>query len=384
MKTKLIILLIAFVDLLWIWIFVPILPELAKYFEVSAQSISFALVVYSFFSFIANPILWQLSDRYWRKIILFITVVWIFLSNLVISITDIFWIFLLARIVSWFVWWNVTILQSMLSDIAKNKKERMSNLWMIWAIFWLAFIIWPIFWSILINYWVKAPFIFITFLAMLSMFIIYFFLEETNTKKIKNRKIKINPIKNILWHLKNCNIRIYLISFFILMLSTSMFKWMIPLFLNEKFWVESTQVWYIMAWVWAIVFFSQMVLLKYFWLKFFNLKTLFMLVNIIIFILYISLSQMNSLVLFLWVFYILIIFTSIINPIYAWEIVDSTEESDRWWIMWVLTSLVSISMFIWPLISWTLIDYNINIFIWAVIITILNIIILPKLYRLSK
>lgn len=384
MKIKLIIIIIAFLDILWIWIFVPILPELAKYFEINAQSISFALVVYSLFSFIASPILWQLSDKYGRKIILLISIFWAFISNLAISITDVFLIFLIARMISWFVWWNITVLQSMLSDISKNKKERISNLWIFWALFWLAFIIWPIFWSILINYWIKAPFIFITLLALLGFIISFFFLEETIKKKNPEKKMNINPFKTISKQFKNYDIQIYLISFFILILSTSMFKWMLPLFLDIEFWISISMIWYIMAWVWIVVFLSQMILLKNIWLKYFKLKNLFLIINIMIFIMYLILAQLTTLSIFIVWFYTLIIFTSIINPIYAWEIVESTWEEDRWEIMWVLTSLVSISMFIWPLISWTLIDLNINIFIWAALITLISLALLPRLYNFSK
>ncbi len=382
-KTKIIILLIWFLDILWIGIFVPTLPELAKYYSVSAHSISYAIVLYAFFSFLASPILWQLSDKYGRKIILILCVIWTFLANLLMSLSEIFIVFLIARIINWFTWWNISVLQSMLSDISKTKQERMQNMGMIWALFWMWFIIWPILGSILLPFSIKAPFWFMTILALIETFIVLFFLEETNKNKV-NKKININPTTTIIRFLKEPKINLFLISFFILILSFSMYQWMFPVFLNAKFSIPWNVIGYIMAWVWLIIAFNQAFLLKKVWLKYFSLKNLFIIVNIVIFLLFIVLSFLNYFPIFLVVFYIMVLFAWIVNPIYAWEIVESTEEHDRWEIMWVLGSLQSISMFIWPSISWILIDKDISIFIWWAFIVFINIIFLKKIYRLLK
>lgn len=382
-KTKIIILLIWFLDILWIGIFVPTLPELAKYYEVSAHSISYAIVLYAFFSFLASPILGQLSDKYGRKIVLILCVIWTFIANLIMSLSEIFIVFLVARIINWFTWWNISVLQSMLSDISKTKQERMQNMGMIWALFWMWFIIWPILGSLLLPFSIKAPFWFMTILALIEIFIVLFFLEETNKNKV-DKKININPTTTIIRFLKEPKVNLFLISFFILILSFSMYQWMFPVFLNEKFSIPWKMIWYIMAWVWLIIAFNQAFLLKKVWLKYFSLKNLFIIVNVVIFILFIILSFLNYFPIFIVVFYIMVLFAWIVNPIYAWEIVESTKEHDRWEIMWVLGSLQSISMFIWPSISWILIDKNISIFIWWALIIFINIIFLKKIYRLLK
>lgn len=382
-KTKIIILLVWFLDILWIGIFIPTLPELAKYYEVSAHSISYAIVLYAFFSFLASPILWQLSDKYGRKSVLILCVLWTFIANLIMSISDIFIIFLVARMINWFTWWNISVLQSMLSDISTSKKDRMSNLWLIWALFWLWFIVWPILWSLLLPFSIKAPFWFMTWLAFFEFFIVIIFLKETNSNKV-NKKIKLNPTSTLIKFLKEPKVNLFLVSFFMLILSFSMYQWMFPVYLNIKFWIPWNVVWYIMAWVWVMIAFNQSVLLKRFWLKYFQLKNLFLIINFSLFILFIILSLLNYFPAFISVFYIMVLFSWVVNPIYAWEIVESTNEHDRWEIMWVLASLQSISMFIWPSISWILIDKNISIFIWWALIIFINLIFLNKLYKLLK
>ena len=380
---KIIILLVWFLDILWIGIFIPTLPELAKYYWINAHSISYAIVLYALFSFLSSPILWQLSDKYGRKSVLILCILWTFIANLIMSISDIFIIFIIARIINWFTWWNISVLQSMLSDISISKKDRMSNLWLIWALFWLWFIVWPILWSILLPFSIKAPFWFMTWLAVFEFFIVNIFLKETNNKKV-NKKINYNPTKTLIKFLKIPNVNLFLVSFFMLILSFSMYQWMFPVYLNIKFWIPWNIIWYIMAWIWILIAFNQSVLLKRFWLKYFHLKNLFIIINFSLFILFIILSLINYFPAFLFVFYIMVLFSWVVNPIYVWEIVESTNEYDRWEIMWVLSSMQSISMFIWPSISWILIDKNISIFIWWALIIFINLIFLNKLYKLLK
>ncbi len=299
------------------------------------------------------------------------------------SISEIFIIFLLARIINWFTWWNISVLQSMLSDISKTKEERMHNMGMIWALFWMWFIIWPILGSLLLPFSIKAPFWFMTILSLIESIVVLFLLEETNKNKV-NKKINLNPTTTIIRFLKEPKINLFLTSFFILILSFSMYQWMFPVFLNAKFDIPWNIIWYIMAWVWIMIAFNQAFLLKKVWLKYFSLKNLFIIVNVAIFILFVILSFLNYFPIFLIVFYIMVLFAWVVNPIYAWEIVESTKEHDRWEIMWVLASLQSISMFIWPSVSWILIDKNISIFIWWAFIVFINIIFLRKIYKLLK
>ncbi|MDD3145327.1 MAG: MFS transporter [Candidatus Gracilibacteria bacterium] len=382
-KTKIIILLVGFLDILGIGIFIPTLPELAKYYEVSAHSISYAIVLYAFFSFLASPILGQLSDKYGRKSVLILCVLGTFIANLIMSISDIFIIFLVARMINGFTGGNISVLQSMLSDISTSKKDRMSNLGLIGALFGLGFIVGPILGSLLLPFSIKAPFWFMTGLAFFEFFIVIIFLKETNSNKV-NKKIKLNPTSTLIKFLKEPKVNLFLVSFFMLILSFSMYQGMFPVYLNIKFGIPGNVVGYIMAGVGVMIAFNQSVLLKRFWLKYFQLKNLFLIINFSLFILFIILSLLNYFPAFISVFYIMVLFSGVVNPIYAGEIVESTNEHDRGEIMGVLASLQSISMFIGPSISGILIDKNISIFIGGALIIFINLIFLNKLYKLLK
>lgn len=375
---KYIIILIWFLDILAIGIFIPTLPDLADYYRVSAHVISYALVAYAFFSFISWPVLWQLSDIFGRKKILFLCILGSFLSNLLMTLTTSFSIFILARIINWITWWNISIISSMMSDLSENKKDRMSNMWLIWSLFWLGFIIWPIIGWFLLPFWVKAPFWFMTIASVLEILAIIFLLKETNWNTIK-KKINYNPFSAIFKYLRNKEVNIFIFSFFMLMLSFSLYQWMFPVFLSKEFWVPWYVSGYIYSWIWLIIAINQAILIKRFWFKKFHLKTLFYIINIWIFLSFSILFFIKDLYLFLFIFFFLILLQWVVNPIYQSEIVENTAIHNRGEVMWVLGSLQSIGMFIWPLFAGFCIDKSISIFWFWAILVLINIFIVMKL-----
>lgn len=380
---KLVIILIWFLDVLAIWIFIPTLPGLAENFNVSAHLISYAIVSYAFFSFISGPILWQLSDIFGRKVVLFLCILGSVISNFLMALTSSYMIFILARIINWITWWNITILSSMMSDISIDKNERMNNMWIIWALFWIWFIIWPAIWSFLLPLWIKAPFWFMAIASVIEILALIFFLKETNWNIVK-KQINYNPFSSIFKYLKNKELKIFMISFFIVILSFSLFQWMLSIFLAKEFNLPWTISGYIYSWIWVTIALNQASLLKKFWLKYFPLKKLFLVINIWIFISFLLLFFVKDLTLFLIIFFFLVAFQWVINPIYQSEILEKTEPHNRWEIMWVLGSLQSITMFIWPIVSWFCIDKNISMFwLWAIFVFI-NIFIVIKLVKSIK
>lgn len=380
---KLMIIFIGFLDILAIWIFVPTLPDLANYYWVSAQLISYAIVAYAFFSFIAGPVLGQLSDVFGRKKILILCILGSVASNLLMTLTASYAIFILARVINWITGGNISVISSMMSDISKDKKERMANMWMIWALFWLGFIVWPALWAMLLPFWVKAPFWLMTIASIFELVMMIIFLKETHLNTIK-KKINYNPFTSIFKFLKDTNVRIFIISLFTLILSFSLYQGMFPVFLAKEFALPAYVTWYIMSAMWLVIAFNQAFLLKRFWFKFFSLSKLFFIINIWIFILFVLLFLIKDLTTFLIVFFFLVALQWVVNPIYQSEIVENTGEHERWEIMWVMWSLQSMSMFIWPLIWGICIDRDISMFGFGAIIVFLNILIITRLVKKLK
>lgn len=373
-KTKLIIILVWLLDVMWIWFVIPTLPDLVKLYWVNEHLISYWITVYAFFAFMSWPLLWQLSDIFGRKIILLICVIWSFLSSLVIAMTPYYIFFLLWRLINGITGWNISILQAIISDISKTSEERKVNMWLMWSIFWIGFIIWPLMWWILLKYWALTPYWWMVILSFIEVLVIYFFYKETN-EHIATKKIKYNPFGRIFKYLKKPEINLYIISMLIIMCSFWVYQWVLPLFMNKVFKFSWEQSWYLMAWFWITMIFNQIFLLRNFWLKKFSLNQLLYIINIWLVIFFALIATTNNLILFLSYFFFLVSIQTLVAPVYNWEIVEHTDVHSRWEVMWVLASVQSLSMFIWPLMWWYLLALNLSIFDFSSVLIIFSLIL---------
>ncbi len=376
--TKFIVLSILFLDVLSIWLFIPLLPDLVNYFHVSIFLISLAIWVYAFFSFIFNPILGQLSDKIWRKKVLILCVIWSFFSNLIMTLSSTYLFFMVWRVINWITWWNISVISSILSDISANKKERATNLWFMWALFWIWFVVGPALSIFLLQFWIKVPFYFMVWFSFVEIFLIYFLLEETN-RDLSTRKLVYNPFVSIRKFLKIENTRYFIVSMFFLLLASGMYQGMLPVYLVDKFKVSINFAGIFMSIMWLIILLNQAILFKKFWLKYFSVKKLFFILNIWALILFFILSFIYNINIFIWLFLILIMFYWVIRPIYQTELVENVDKTQHWEILWVTSSMQSLVMFLWPLIAGYLMEKSIDIFFASTLFVFVSILLLMKL-----
>lgn len=374
-KNKLIVVLVWMLDVMWIGFVIPTLPDLVKLYWVSDHLISYWITVYALSAFLAGPLLWQLSDIYWRKKILLLCVLWSFLSSIVIATTPFYIYFLLWRLINWITWWNISILQAILSDISKTPQERKVNMWLIWTIFWVWFIVWPLMWGILLHFWPLVPYWWMVALCFIEILVIIFSYKETNENMIQ-KKIKFNPFWRMLKYIRKKEISHYISSMFLILCSFAVYQWVLPLYLNKHYNFSWTQSWYLLAWFWITMILNQIFVLRQFWLKYFSLNQLLYIINISLVIFFILITFTNNLVLFLIFFFILICIQTVVAPVYNWEIIEHTEVHSRWEIMWVLSSFQSLSMFVGPLMWWYLLALNLSIFSCSAVLIIISLIII--------
>ncbi|EKE29279.1 MAG: hypothetical protein ACD_2C00194G0006 [uncultured bacterium (gcode 4)] len=377
-KNKFIIILVWFLDIISLWIVIPTLPALVSYYHVSEHMITYWITLYALCAFIATPILWQLSDIYWRKRILLLCVIWSLLSSIIIPIYTTYSVFLVARMINWFTWWNIWILQSIITDISKSKEERMKNMWIIWAMFAWWFIFWPFIWAVLLHFWTMMPYWFMAIFSLIEILVIAYLFEESN-KHMQKRKIKFNLFKQIVWHLKVPRLNIFMISFFLIVTAFNLYQSIIPLYLSKNYWVSWSFAWYVMAASWLILALNQLFLMGKFWLKKFTSNQLIFIINFGLLVFFMLLAIIKPLYLFVWVLIFLLPFRALLNPVYQSEIIEYTEVHERWEIMWVLTSLQSLGMFLWPLLGWVLLDKDISIFWFSALFIFMSIILVMKI-----
>lgn len=382
-KNKFIIMLVGILDIISMWIVIPTLPDLVTFYKVSEHLITYWVTVYAFFAFLATPLLWQLSDIYWRKKILLLCVFGSFVSSLMIPLFTTYLIFLISRALNWVTWWNISILQSIITDISKNKEERMKNMWIIWAIFAWWFVFWPLFWAALLHFWPMMPYWFMAIFSLIEIVVIYLYYEETNEHMYK-RKIKFNLIKQLVSHLKIPRLNYFMISFFLLITSFSIYQSVMPLYMSKNYWVSWSFSGYIMAASGLVLAINQWLLMWKFWLKKFTPNQLIMVINFWLLGFFLILTFITSLYVVVWFLIMLLPFRALLNPVYQSEIIEYTEVHERWEIMWVLTSIQSLAMFIWPLIWWILLEKDIDIFWFSSVFIIASIVIVLKIVRMPK
>ena len=213
-----------------------------------------------------------------------------------------------------------------------------------------------------------------TLLSFIEILLVIFYLKETIKEK-SDKKIEKNPLNSIKKYLTYKNINYWVMSYFIIILSFSMYQSMLPLFLKNKFWLSGQLAWYILAWAGIIVMLNQWFLLKKVWLKYFKTDTLVILSNVLIFVFMILLWFTSNVYIFLLIFYSLVMIQWVFRPIYTSEIVQNVWEQNVWEVLWVINSLRSIWMVIWPIFAGYLIDHNLNIFLVGWIIMIWSLVL---------
>ncbi|MDD2487223.1 MAG: MFS transporter [Candidatus Gracilibacteria bacterium] len=382
-KNKLIIILVGFLDILSIGIIIPTLPDLAKYYGVSAHLISYGITIYALCSFLSAPILGQLSDVFGRKKILSICVAGSFLSSLLIALVGLYPVFLIGRIINGLTGGNISILQAMISDISKTKEERQVNLGLIGMLFGAGFIIGPLFGAMLLHFGILAPYWFMAILSFVETIVLIVFLKETN-EHITPKKIKYNPFGQIFKYLKMPKINLYIYSLLIILISFSFYQGILPLYLNKVYGLSGSSSGYILAGIGVVFFINQAFLLRKFWLKRFSLNTLLYIINIGVFLLFLALWLIKPLPYFLFLFVFLASIQIIVNPVYQGEIIENTEHHSRGEIIGVLSSLQAISMFIGPFLGGIFIDKNISIFMLSTFFVSFSFFIVLKIVNPKK
>jgi len=187
------------VDVLGIGIIIPVLPFYVKSFGLSPAGMTILFSAFSLCSLFSTPILGSLSDKYGRKIILAISLASTSLGWFVFAFApSILWLFV-GRIIDGLAAGNFSTAQGVLSDIAKDEKQRSENFGLIGALFGIGLIVGPALGGLLMSISHNASFIFVGILSFVNTILMLIFLPETNLNKRKEATINFNPLKAIFY-----------------------------------------------------------------------------------------------------------------------------------------------------------------------------------------
>lgn len=336
-------------DIIWLWFVLPFLPFIVEWFWKWEEFVWIAFWVFSLWMLLWWVFLWKLSDVYWRKNSLKISVWLNLLWYLFFAFSWNIWIFILSRFLSWLGWAWWAIWSAYISDIS-NEQNRTKNLWLIWATFWIWFVIWPLFWAIINTTNVFILWIIPAVVIFLNLLMIFFLLPETNKHLEKDDNEKT-------WFLTfSHNItQIYILFLitFVIWLCMAWLQATFALLLSDRFSYSQSLISYVFVYVWLTLIMYQSLWIKHV-RKFLNEKQMIILwifcliVSFVLFWL-----NFNSFATFLivplnafWMWNIQPAVSSLLAKKAAWH--------EVWKAMWTNASFMSLGNIIWAIASWYL------------------------------
>ncbi len=273
-KEKIIIVLTVLIDVLGLGIIIPVLPFYVESFGVSAITLTMLFSVYALFSFVSGPFLGALSDRIGRRPVLIASICSTAVGWFVFASAHAVWVLFLGRIIDGMAAGNLPITQSYLVDIARNDKERTTNLGIIGAVFGVGFIIGPAIGGALSSISHPLPFFFVGGLATLNVIGAVLFLPESLKQMDKEKKMELNPFRPLLNAVRDKPLRSRYIAWFFFGLSFSGMQSVFALYMGKVFGFNVAMVGTIYTGMGIIIFLNQTFLLRIFWLRFFRESSL--------------------------------------------------------------------------------------------------------------
>ncbi len=261
---------------------IPVLPFIIRDYNQPEIFLWFLLATYSFFQFIATPIIWALSDRFWRRKLLLVTQWWTFLAWIVLWLAylmpeiSILWltvlpiiVVFLARALDGVTGWNGSVAQAVIAD-RTNASNRSQTFGQNSAVMWFSIIVGPALGSFsmwITNYWFLWTALLWAIISMITLGIIYYKLEESHPAKERDDEIKINARNfNIfsqvkkwdgVWVINYASImRLFIFVAFISYTSIS------TLYLLDNFGFNEATVWYYLAFAGSFVIFHQSITVR--------------------------------------------------------------------------------------------------------------------------
>ncbi|MEM9009853.1 MAG: MFS transporter [Pseudomonadota bacterium] len=179
------------IDAIGIGIILPVMPDLIQ--ELTGGTVSEAAVwggylafSYAAMQFVFSPILGGLSDRYGRRPVLLISLLFLGLDYIVLALAGTIWLLFIARMLAGITGATYAAAAAYIADISVPE-ERAANFGIIGAAFGAGFVIGPVLGGLLGTVGPRAPFVAAAALALGNAVLGYFILPETLSAEKRRR-----------------------------------------------------------------------------------------------------------------------------------------------------------------------------------------------------
>jgi len=349
LRTKALILLTVFIDVIGVGIIIPILPFYVARFSSSPMLITSLFAVFALCSFFSAPVIGALSDRVGRRPMLIASIFSTAIGWFVFAgATNILFLFV-GRIIDGIMAGNFPIAQSYLSDISRDDKERTANLGLIGAVFGVGFIIGPLLGGLLGQLGHTVPFWCVGALALFNGILALFTLPETH-KGTAGRKISINPFVPIVRAIKDTQIRSNYAAWALFGLAIASYQAIFALYLKDVFHFDEFIGGVIYGLVGIIIVVNQGFAMKHIWLKHFK-EPVLELGMLMVFAVGFLLLSANIFA----VFCVAMLFTtfgqSVLRVVMTSQVVGFAGKEKRGEVLGIMASVTSLSMTVSPFFS---------------------------------
>ncbi len=167
-----------FIDLVGFGIVIPLLTFYAEEFQATPMDIGLLVSSYSLMQFVFSPIWGNLSDRFGRRPILFLTILGSSVGYLILGFAGSLWMIYAGRILAGIMGGNLSTAQAYIADVT-TRENRARGMGLFGMAFGLGFILGPAIAGILSKFGMHVPFLFAASLSFINAILLFFILPES-------------------------------------------------------------------------------------------------------------------------------------------------------------------------------------------------------------
>lgn len=244
----LVIFLTIFIDLVGFGIVIPLLTFYAEEFNATPLDIGLLVSSYSLMQFIFSPIWGNLSDRFGRKPILFITILGSSIGYLILGFAGSLFMIYFGRILAGITGGNLATAQAYIADVT-TRENRARGMGLFGMAFGLGFILGPALAGVLSKFGMHVPFLFAAGLSFINTFLLLFILPESRKPGTETVTAKRGRMTMLLDSLKDKRFATITIDYFLIVTAFSMMTTAFAYYTLVKFGYNAEETGYLLGFV---------------------------------------------------------------------------------------------------------------------------------------